>query len=431
MPNHLFKAICLSLLFAACKGNKTEQAPAKDSNVLVAAVVLPPLATTYFNDIARFIAGMAPLADCSIKKLHENDDWIKFSKSFDSLWTGLETKRLSKQRAWAKSETGSIASICKNLFYPFSGADFMNAHLFFPKAINTVMIGLEPPGTVPDVKKFEKDTLAHYFSKVRKSIQAIMKFSFYRTNSMRNDFSNEELDGTLPNILIFMARSGCHITNISPLELDANGNAAAKQLVDFNNKSYRGIRISYMLQSDIVARTLSYFSADIGNSGLTNDKPFLSYLTHLPVDEVTYLKSASYLMHKPYFSTIRNLILGKSKAVLQDDSGIPYRFFGANWNKQLYGTYDKPIKLFGNWYQLDFHKAFQDSLHIRKLGFGIGYDWQEGQSNLMLAIRNGEAKYIEGNEETKTTKAVTAKVRKSKESMLPNDSNGKVIIEGE
>ena len=40
-------------------------------------------------------------------------------------------------------------------------------------------------------------------------------------------------------------------------------------------------------------------------------------------------KSTSYMLHRKEFSLIRNLVLDNSAAILQDDSGIPYRLFGA------------------------------------------------------------------------------------------------------
>jgi len=41
----------------------------------------------------------------------------------------------------------------------------------------------------------------------------------------------------------------------------------------------------------------------------------------------SYFKATSYMTHKAQFSMIRDQVLAKSDAILQDDSGIPYRFF--------------------------------------------------------------------------------------------------------
>jgi hypothetical protein len=97
----------------------------------------------------------------------------------------------------------------------------------------------------------------------------------------------------------------------------------------------------------------------------------------------TYIKSASYLMHKSYFSTIRNTILAKSIAILQDDSGIPYRFFNkSKWAIRLYGTYDGPIELFKDHMEEDLKAAYERGAQPLTVRLGYGK-----QSNMLLATR--------------------------------------------
>lgn len=92
-------------------------------------------------------------------------------------------------------------------------------------------------------------------------------------------------------------------------------------------------------------------------------------------------------MHKDYFSRIRRIILQNSLAVIQDDSGIPVRFFPDSlWSRQLYGSYDAPIKLFANWFQKDLKVLYDstDRALVKPLSFGIGYDYKNNGSNLMF-----------------------------------------------
>ena len=56
--------------------------------------------------------------------------------------------------------------------------------------------------------------------------------------------------------------------------------------------------------------------------GLETRTDLVAYIKQIGITS-TYLKSASYLMHRPTFSIIRNLILSESENILQDDSGIP------------------------------------------------------------------------------------------------------------
>jgi hypothetical protein len=105
-------------------------------------------------------------------------------------------------------------------------------------------------------------------------------------------------------------------------------------------------------------------------------------------DFCTYLKAASCLMHKPYFNQVRNLILNNTTAVLQDDSGIPVKFFDEkNWNVSLYGSYNGVINLFKGDEQPELKVMYQDSSKVKMLPFGTGYKFNKGTSNLQLAIR--------------------------------------------
>jgi hypothetical protein len=100
----------------------------------------------------------------------------------------------------------------------------------------------------------------------------------------------------------------------------------------------------------------------------------------------TYIKSASYLMHSAHFSKVRQFILSKSELIVQDDSGIPVRYFvPANWDRTFFGAYDGPIRLFANRYQQDLFDAYAAS--AKPLDFGIGYDHQAKASNIQRFVR--------------------------------------------
>ena len=73
-------------------------------------------------------------------------------------------------------------------------------------------------------------------------------------------------------------------------------------------------------------------------------------------------KAASYLLHEPYFSRIRSFLLNYAISVLQDDSGIPFRFFrDGRWQLWLFGTYSGTLDIFAKYYQSDLQSAFATS----------------------------------------------------------------------
>ncbi len=86
------------------------------------------------------------------------------------------------------------------------------------------------------------------------------------------------------------------------------------------------------------------------------------------------------------FSIIRNICLAKSKSILQDDTGIAFRYVDkSKWNYKLYGSYIKPVDDFSGVWQDDLSATYKkDSANVKKLAFSLGYHWgnQAGQ-NLM------------------------------------------------
>jgi hypothetical protein len=92
-------------------------------------------------------------------------------------------------------------------------------------------------------------------------------------------------------------------------------------------------------------------------------------------------------MHHSNFSTIRDMVLSKSRLVVEEDSGIPYRYFNpAGWNVRLFGTYSEPIQTFKNWSQNDLKSAYSTGTGVQPLDFAVGYR-RRGQANLLVAVR--------------------------------------------
>jgi hypothetical protein len=90
-------------------------------------------------------------------------------------------------------------------------------------------------------------------------------------------------------------------------------------------------------------------------------------------------------MHMDEFSDARTFLLNHSKTIVQDDSGIPYRFFDANdWDVLCIGRYPGPIKLFENRYQRDLAAAMKSS-NSPALTFSFGYRWHPSESSILIA----------------------------------------------
>nr|HML28485.1 hypothetical protein [Hyphomicrobium sp.] len=69
----------------------------------------------------------------------------------------------------------------------FSGPDFLYADAFFPSATTYVMAGLEPPGEIPDLRKYSRSQIAGALRDLRDSLSSVLSYSFFQTKFMRID----------------------------------------------------------------------------------------------------------------------------------------------------------------------------------------------------------------------------------------------------
>ena len=350
-----------------------------------------------YNDIARFIAGMPTEEGSALQEQSKTANWKQYAQATESQWATINQSKTPKMIAWAGEELKEINQKGGTLFYPFGGADFLHAATFFPEFDQVVMMGLEPIGNMPDFDKIaKKGTLPAYLNSIRISLVTILQYSFFRTIDMANDFTGrvaQDVDGTLPVLLLFMERTNHRIINYEKVAISPEGKII-KASDSKEKNAYIGTKIIYRREANPdEAKTLYYFSANLSNdpfgnlAGFNNRKDLKAFIEGLDIT-ATYLKSASYLMYNGSFFGVRDLILDKSKYVLQDDSGMPLINFSKSkhkWDLTFYGVYAGPISLFSNRWQQDMKVAYTKKEQVRPLPFGIGYQYREGSSNLMLA----------------------------------------------
>ena len=148
----------------------------------------------------------------------------------------------------------------------------------------------------------------------------------------------------------------------------------------------KGLEIDFQTAADSSFHKLYYFSVNLSNERLTEDVPFQKYLANLK-DTVSMLKATSYMPHHPGFSMIRKALLDNSYAILQDDTGLPFRLFTPDqWKVQLYGDYEKPYGSFAYMEQADLREAYKAG-GAKALPMHVGYGYRKITSNLLLATR--------------------------------------------
>ncbi|AHB48947.1 signal peptide protein [Hyphomicrobium nitrativorans NL23] len=336
------------------------------------------------NDTARVLAGLAPSAGSPLESLSQQAAWQSHAKYFDRAWTDLEQRQLGKIRAWSMRYVEERRPV---VFYMFSGPDFLYADTFFEGADTYVLSGLEPVGPVPDLAGLTPRQLGQELRGLQGSLNSVLSFSFFITKKMKTQLSAGRLTGTLPLLYTFLARSGKTVKNTTLVSLRPDGTVTALQGPIENGHS-AGVRITFSKTSAVAGardQTLYYFNTDLSNRGLKSSG-FLTFCKGLGEGD-GLVKSASYLLHSDNFTDIRTFLLEHTTTLVQDDSGVPLRFFDAGtWRLKPFGRYLKPLGIFPRAYQRDMQDLYAKG-PTEPLDFGIGYRWRPKESNLMLAVR--------------------------------------------
>jgi hypothetical protein len=347
--------------------------------VMLAALIPARAAdTATADDTAKFLAGMMPSADSPLTPLTKDPAWQRHAKFFDTAFAQLEQRQIAKIRTWSEAH---LAAPRPTMFYMFSGPDFLYANAFYSKATTYVLSALEPPGSVPDLAKLPRGGVGSALYSVERSLSSILSFSFFITKQMKTDLHAGQINGTLPVLYVFLARSGKTIKSVTPVALDDKG-AAYFANENPGPNAVRGARIIFA-GPDGVEKTLYYFSTDLSNSGVKTSG-FLKFCSTLAPGN-SLIKSASYLLHSGNFTTVRDYILANSSTIIQDDSGVPLTYYSPKkWRFFPFGRYNGPIGEFPGRYQQSYAELFR---RAEPMDFGIGYRWRTNDSNLLLSVR--------------------------------------------
>ena len=383
MKRHILSASVL--LFATTFTAVFAQTPA-----IAPAASVPEFSSfgidTSLTDQARIYAGMLPV-DNRYARLTTMKSWEQHRKVFEENWGKLEN-RLKVMEAWRETALAGIPMRGATLFYPFSGPDFLNADIYFPDCDSSVFISLEGCGSIPSTDMDEKN-FNGFLDDIRHSMADIFERNYFITQYMGHDFHTPYLKGNLPVFMIFLARRNCGIVSIDWIHVDSTGKMIHSPIESGNaaKKEIPGVEIRYVKAGPGQrVQSLYYFPVNIVDAKLKPQQQFLTWL-HSFDNVISFTKAASYCMHTPEFSTIRNIFL-RSKSVLEDDTGVPFSFFKPDqWNVTLFGRYTKPVKNFTYGYQKDLQAAFKAGTNVKPLPYAIGYHWRDGYSSLILATR--------------------------------------------
>jgi hypothetical protein len=353
------------------------------------------------TDTARVLAGLPPADAARFEAATKRPAWLAYSGDAGQNWSRLKAERFASMRAWADREVATLAGPCDTLFYPFGGPDFINAYVLFPGCNQYLLFGLEPVGSVPDLQRQDPQALDATVAELRASLSDVFVRDYFITREMMTELTTPRVDGTVPLLLVFLARLDARIVDIrmeTPWEAaeaaarPAAAPAAGRESAARPPRRPTGVTIRFLAAGSPRVQTLTYARVRMEDAAFPKEAALLAYL-HRRAPLTTMLKSASYLLHDDQFSKVRSTVLDLSHAILQDDTGVPYRFFDRTaWQVTLFGRYSPPIKDFNYGRQPDLENAFHDNAGVRELPFSYGYHWREGTSSVLLAVRTGSTR---------------------------------------
>lgn len=361
----------LTLAMTSCNGGGAGQSKEGAGQDSVAAV---PVGDEAMNRALRFYAGMSKEG----VDINENDAkaWEAYSATVTDFMQRSEPT-LKMVDDIAANDFKDFRDSVDFVFYPFSGADFTYPFTLFPDADTYFLCGIEKTGMPID-----KDIVTSFsqYETYRQALANYFRTSYFASKDMAADYNTMDVDGVCPVITMLMALNKCDIVSIKFKDIDAEG-----KIVSTADKRSL-LEVKFCNTEKRREQTLYYFSSNVAdNSFDTHLKAYLD--ATLPQHHVgSYMKAAAFMLHEDLFSTMRDYILKFSHAIVEDDSGIPYRFFDGKFDVTLYGEYKRPSEEFGERaYQADLEKLYLEGADkIKKLPCRIGYN---SPSNWLVARR--------------------------------------------
>jgi hypothetical protein len=345
-------------------------------------------ADPYPDDAARFLAGMPGRAESPFKQFEDEKQWLAHAAGFDAAFARWNSGRRPPIAAFQKSELAGKDIETATAFYPFGGPDVVHVMTFYPKSPMYILVGLEPPGSLAKVGKLSETALETQLPHVRRTLSDVLGKSFFITRQMDLQIRGGQVtDGLLPIMLVQLVRTQAKILGVAPVKLNDAGDVVAREPAE--TAANPGVGIDFQMPGESNTRRIYYFSVNLGDAKFAANASFHAFLSR-PARMVSMFKSTSYMPHRKDFSKIREVVMSRSLAVVQDDSGIPYQYYAEEkWDVSLYGSYTTPYGSFRNLVQRDLQQAYTDPQRIRPLPFNIGYGFQRAPSNLLIARRRG------------------------------------------
>jgi len=353
---------------------------------------VPGTIATTPNDLARFLAGMPVSPQGPLHHLTGTECFKEHAKLMNRFWSEVLRENIFNMVPWRNQYVLPNYDY-GTAFYPLSGGDFINLYLLYPLARRYVMVSLEPAGKVPDPLAHTDAQLRRGLRAIRASISNIAAKNYMMSAVMKHEMKNPIMEGTLPTLLLLAARLELDLLRIEPVGMTAAGEIVP---LDMNGKARGetpyalGNRIIFKSSPTGPDREILYISLRLKWDSMSPTSPegkFFATLGSLNV----IIKSAFYLLHRPSFEEYSRALLARTRLLIQDDSGLPYRMLvPGDWDTSLFGYYSGPLALRDMKHPVMQPELAADyKVNPLPLPFHFGYGvWRyDRKSNLIMSVR--------------------------------------------
>jgi hypothetical protein len=374
-PGIQIAALSLALAFSCGSGAILETKSLPDP------IVSGP-ADPSFDETARVMAALDIPKSSPAFPATQTAEYARYREQIDKSWGGFLSENMGKITRWRDAAIGDEYGT--TVFYPFSGPDILHPLLFYPRADDILMFGLEAPGDIPETSKLSPSDLCRELRGLPVALDFTLQHAFFVTSDMMQKVGRSRFCSVTGIMMFFLSRGGYEVVRAGHVFIDRDG----KLLRDRAASGLRPIQgVEIIFRKGRGLKRLRYFRLDINDSSPQLTR-FLSYCAACP-PFTTIVKSASYLMHNRDYSRIRTAVLERSSSILQDDTGVPFRCLNdGKWRLSFYGKYHAPIPVFANYLQKDLKEnCDKQSAGPLPFSYGYGYGYADITYHLVRAIR--------------------------------------------
>jgi len=294
-------------------------------------------------------------------------------------------------------------TIPKTVVYPFGGGDLLSALVGFPDATEITTISLELAGDPRRIKTLKPDQLGNSLAALRVEIGGLLSVGSNTSVNLSAQQRND-IPGQVASHLMGLVTAGYEPTDMKYFRLDDAGNVVYLEQADIEDadkkkmKALKGdwasptfseafshVEIRYKKPGETSERVFRHFGWNLDDEHQTKQPRLIKHLSSK--GKVTMLtKGASYLLHRPTFSKIRQYLLDHLAWMLSDSTGIPPLFADpAGMVQETYGAYSGAFLEGSRGTRAD--RTFVDLWRKnprKKLGFRFGYVDASGSGHLVV-----------------------------------------------